>query len=199
MLVPGCYASWGDESSGGLHLDASTQVDANGDVDAGAEPAADADVEGNDSLAVLTVCGEGDESQHIVAPFQSPELHVIGIYEPLDGREVRVAVERSRSVQLVLSSYEPARWILTASPDTRIERVIVNGYFRPTVDVPTGTAIEIHSWEGANEYIAEFDYEWPQAERGTRGLTVVAQDLTGLALSSFVGCYAGSDFTLRTN
>lgn len=205
VLLAGCYASWGDDSPPGGDADADVDADTDADVDADTDSDVDVDADvdtdtdtdsdsdADSDVVISTICGEGDESLHVVEPFRSPELHVIGIYEPMEGRAVRVVIDRPGLVQVMLSSYEPADWTLIAGADTEVDRVIVNAYYEPTVAAPPGASVEIHSWEGGEDYVAEFDYGWPQADRGARGLAVVAQDLTSLDLSSFVGCYAASE------
>lgn len=76
-----------------------------------------------------------------VAPTPAPvsdELHVIGIYEPLirrgaDGEirsgEVTVFVDRpGRTVTLVLAAYERVGWVVSTTPDTKVERIILGGH-----------------------------------------------------------------------
>ncbi|ABD56407.1 hypothetical protein Jann_3490 [Jannaschia sp. CCS1] len=73
------------------------------------------------------------------------ELHLVGIYEPRDVRvegqpvrrgEVAVAVDRpGQSVALVLQSYDPVQWAITASADTHVARIIIGGHGSARSDV----------------------------------------------------------------
>lgn len=64
------------------------------------------------------------------------ELHAIGIYEGImetagrvHGPEARVHVDRpGASVTLLLTDYGPVRWFVTATPETRIERILLGGH-----------------------------------------------------------------------
>ena len=66
------------------------------------------------------------------------EMHMIGIYEPMqrrlrDGRveraDVPVIINRpAKTVTLVLGTYEPVRWVLHATDGTTVARVIVGGH-----------------------------------------------------------------------
>ena len=69
---------------------------------------------------------------------QSPEIHVIGVYEtrsdhsggfhPVGFASVEVTGTASVPVSLVLSSYEPTVWELSGAGLSFVETVIVNGY-----------------------------------------------------------------------
>lgn len=63
------------------------------------------------------------------------EVHAIGIYEAevhrgsrIGGPEVPVTVDRpGAGVVLVLTSFEPARWLVTTTPGTTLDRVVLGG------------------------------------------------------------------------
>lgn len=169
IWLTGCYASWSSPP--------------------GSDPGSD-----GGSFEPDSVCGSDDASVHVVEPFQSPELFVVGIYAPSNPPAVTVEVDRVGSVELVLSAYWSTDWTVTAGRDTQLERIIVNAGESATVDAPAGTEVEIH--DGGDEWdaVAEFDQRWPDANWGRRGLAVFAEELTGHPLSAFVGCAEGAVF-----
>lgn len=85
----------------------------------------------------------GAEASDIITPQTAEvtppdELHLVGIYEPHNDRQsdgsvgrgqVAVHIDRpGRTVALVLGSYDPVRWAVTASPDTDVARIIIGGH-----------------------------------------------------------------------
>ncbi|TKD03091.1 hypothetical protein [Polyangium fumosum] len=138
-------------------------------------------------------------------PVCGSELHLIGIYESHGNHgggvhpagAASVHVERQSSSILVLSSYEPVHWTVTAAEGVTIEKVILNGYHDQTADVPAGVPVEIH--DGPDGSLGAYAYAWPHAEGGsdTQGLVAAVQNVTGRALTSFHGCYQATQFTLH--
>ncbi|MDC3956683.1 hypothetical protein [Polyangium jinanense] len=138
-------------------------------------------------------------------PVCGSELHLIGIYESHGNHgggvhppgAASVHVERQSSSILVLSSYEPVHWTVTAAEGVTLEKVILNGYHDQTADVPAGVAVEIH--DGPDGSLGAYGYAWPHAEGGSDTQTLVAavENLTGRALTSFHGCYQATHFTLH--
>jgi hypothetical protein len=67
--------------------------------------------------------------------FAERELHVVGVYEGTGGGTAgKITVDRpGQSVTLFLSSYDSVTWQLTATPNTTIERVFLQGYYEQNV------------------------------------------------------------------
>ena len=133
------------------------------------------------------------------------ELHLVGIYESHGNHgggvhppgAATVHVERQSSSILVLSSYEPVHWTVTAAEGVTLEKVILNGYHGQSADVPAGVPVEIH--DGPDGSLGAYAYAWPHAEGGsdTQALVAAIENLTGRALTSFNGCYQATHFTLH--
>ncbi|HVK66582.1 MAG TPA: hypothetical protein VM694_18995 [Polyangium sp.] len=150
--------------------------------------------------------GPGGPGDVVVpAPVCGSELHLIGIYESHGNHgggvhpagAASVHVERQSSSILVLSSYEPVHWTVTAAEGVTLEKVILNGYHDQTADVPAGVPVEIH--DGPDGSLGAYGYAWPHAEGGsdTQALVAAAQNVTGRVLTSFHGCYQATQFTLH--
>lgn len=77
-----------------------------------------------------------------------------------------------------------------------LEHVILNGYDAHTVQ-GQGMALVTDVTGGPNYFVA-CGYFWPENDGGcdTPGLVAGAEALTGLTLTSFIGCYEGSSFSL---
>jgi hypothetical protein len=141
------------------------------------------------------MCQSGQLGAHVDAPFDSPELHILGVYEASANHNVAgsamVHIDRQGPVVLVLSSYEAVQWTVTAAQGTTIEQVFLNGYEKHTADVPQGT--EVIDKSGNGNYYVSHAYAW---DANAMTLATSVEQATGLELSSFHGCYRAVDFTL---
>jgi hypothetical protein len=125
------------------------------------------------------------------------QVHIVGVYQggrvagPMAGghplREVRVSVRASaRPVVLVLSSYEPVKWIVS-NQGARLAAVLLSGYHASTV-VGAGAAQvlrigSVHAYESNNA-----DY--------MRLRRLVWQYTGGREIRSFQGGYNGNEFSV---
>lgn len=141
----------------------------------------------------------------------SPELVVVGVYQPTDtpGTQdpILVTIKRTRPIVLVVSSRAATRWdIHAAVPGVQIEKLVVSG-FEPQQVALYG----MHDWMRTT-YINRFPgsetpswlgcgYEWPGAMTpgscNSAALVAAAEQLTGTKASLFVGCYEGNSFTIE--
>lgn len=130
-------------------------------------------------------------------------LVVIGLYEARGdssgsnhprGRAT-VALERPGHQVVLVSSYEPVDWEFTVGPGVVLDRVIASGYYRQGVVAPQGTSVQTSSHEERNSAEVPMAYEWKRAGPLVRR----AEELTGLALNAFHGCYRMSALTLHAN
>src|SRR5688572_28064805 len=107
------------------------------------------------------------------------EIHVIGVYETRSdhsgGYHPRgagsVNVTRPGRHVIVLSSYEPTDFTVTAAPGATIERIILNGYESHSVKAPAGAVIDNRSGSGA--YLSACAYEWPGDDQGCNTKSLV--------------------------
>lgn len=123
------------------------------------------------------------------------ELHAIGVYEGnirtngrIHGSEVRVSVDRTENpVILSLGSYEPVRWYIETTQDTRVEDILVHGY-RPNKSEVflNGDPVTPRVIEGAR-------FVYNQEGVSFRQLVEILGVETGInVLSSFHGSYSAT-------
>lgn len=134
--------------------------------------------------------------EHASTQGQSPQLHVISIYEPAENANgsVEVHVKRRGHSVLVLSAYSETTWKVVVEPHALVERILVSGYEPQHVVAPAGIPVEVHSYTQDREYLDGFGYEWPSYR--TTQLIDEAEAKEGHELTSFRGCYASSGFEI---
>ena len=174
--------------------------DCNGAVDDLADGSICGCGDGAPTLQVQASCGPGgyEPSSHIgiCAP---TELHIVGQYEAADDGESEVEITRTASpIVLVLSSYEPTRWLLNIGPGVQLTQIIINGYEASNLANPP-EGVEVLDLTGPGRYLSACAYVWPGDDQGcdTQSLVRGAERQTGLTLTSFQGCYSGAGFILR--
>jgi hypothetical protein len=159
-----------------------------------------------------------------VSKLENAELHVIGVYEGVtenyeeeqwwkkcdnmsiyvchdlyanthpEGR-VKVVIDAySKPIILGLSAYDPVHWIIDAPEKSKIEKVILSGYYKQRVSgLPDNTLLEIHSREkypcDSCTYGKGVFYSYKKPSENY-------QKLTGLKPSTFQGKYTGDTFRL---
>jgi len=110
---------------------------------------------------------------YVANAIQSPELHIIGVYEAsmLPGTprgEALIRIRRHSASTLVLSAYEPTRWTVRMEAGGRVDRVIATGYHRQEVVVePADAGVETTtiSYEDDQDMLG-VGYSWPsESER----------------------------------
>lgn len=152
--------------------------------------------------------GSDDFSAYIGSSSGNKELHLIGVYEAnadhknrdLSKSAIEIKVEpRNKPIILALSAYEPVQWNITAQPGVVIEKIIVNGYHNQTVSGVSGIPIEEHSYEETGNYIGDFIYKWGATAESsnTSSLVTKLEQRNGTSLTSFQGCYRGTNFTIK--
>jgi len=148
---------------------------------------------------------EQEEQPQPSQPSCGSELHILGVYETHSDHSYNnhppgaaaVHVERQGAMVLALSSYEPVHWTVTAEPGAVIEKVIINGYYDQSADVPPGVPVEIYA--GPAGSFGTYAYAWPAAEGGSDppGLVSAIEQAVGLQMTSFHGCYQSTSFVLH--
>lgn len=153
--------------------------------------------------------GSDDFSAYIGSSSGNKELHLIGVYEAnadhknrnyLSKSAIEIKVERrNKPIILALSAYEPVQWNITAEPGAVIEKIIVNGYHNQTVSGVSGIPIEEHSYEETGNYIGDFIYKWGATAESsnTSSLVTKLEQTNRTSLTSFQGCYRGTNFTIK--
>ena len=144
------------------------------------------------------LCNEGQGPLTSFAdPMPQPEeLHIVGVYQATNNA-ITVTINRTNiPLTVVLSSYEPVKFTLVLAPGVLLEHVILNGYNPHTLE-GEGTAM-VTDLSDNFDYLAACAYVWPESDGGCDTPTLVsgAEALTGLDLTTFVGCYEGISFTL---
>jgi len=161
------------------------------------------------STANCGLDGSDDFSAYIGSSSGNKELHLIGVYEAnadrgnrnyLSKSAIEIKVERrNKPIILALSAYEPVQWNITAEPGVVIEKIIVNGYHNQTVSGVSGIPIEEHSYEETGNYIGDFIYKWGATAESsnTSSLVTKLEQRNRTSLTSFQGCYRGTNFTIK--
>ncbi|WP_413167321.1 hypothetical protein ACL6C3_11585 [Capilliphycus salinus ALCB114379] len=157
--------------------------------------------------ATCGVGGSGNFSAFVPPTSGDKELHLVGVYEshphhsgnnhPMGEAQVRVT-RQGKPMILALSSYEPVNWKIDIAPGVKIEKIIVNGYHDQKVTGVSGVPIEEYSYKETGKFLGDFLYDWNSANnQGTGGLVSQLNQLTETELTSFQGCYRGTQFEIR--
>jgi hypothetical protein len=134
-------------------------------------------------------------------------LHLVSVYETIDGDfqqhpqgEAHVDFRLPGSNVLALSAYEPTRWVVDVAPGARLQKIVVFGYHEQVVSAPARVQVEIHDTTTGSTY-APCGYSLPYNGGGcdTDALIADVEAVTGLALSSFHGCYHASEIVLASS
>lgn len=142
------------------------------------------------------MCIANDLTTFVEPMPQAEELHIVSVYQATNNA---ITVDITRTgvpMTLVLSSYEPVAFTLTLAPGVLLDHVILNGYEPHSVQGQGGAMVTDLS--GQFNYLAACGYFWPMNDGGcdTPGLVMGAEQLTGLQLTAFAGCYEGSSFSI---
>jgi hypothetical protein len=127
-------------------------------------------------------------------PSGEVELNIIGLYEP-EG-DLVVTVERTAPMVLVLSCSSRATWFLDPAPGTQIQQVIFNGYYEQIGVIPGDIPFENFDYDVRGNYLGA-GYGNDCGGGATDKLVPALEELTGLKLRSFFGCYRTGQITLR--
>ncbi|WRH67493.1 MAG: hypothetical protein RSE13_03640 [Planktothrix sp. GU0601_MAG3] len=156
-------------------------------------------------VAKNQTCGVGgsdDFNHYLIKTSQSKELHLIGVYEANPNHSgnqrspgtISVNINRqNQPIILALSSYEPVNWKLNIQPGVIIEKIILNGYYDQNIVGVSGIPIQEYSQEVTNQTLGNFPYQWNGV---SSTLINQLQQQTGLEITSFQGCYRGTEFKI---
>ncbi|MCW6051484.1 hypothetical protein K4039_15660 [Lyngbya sp. CCAP 1446/10] len=168
------------------------------------------------SAANCGIGGSDDFSAYVGSSSSDKELHLIGVYEANSEhgngnlsksalakptKRIEINVEpRNKPIILALSAYEPVNWNINVEPGTVIEKIIVNGYHNQTVSGVSGIPIEEYSYEETGNYIGNFIYKWGATTESpnTPSLVTKLEQINRTSLTSFQGCYRGTNFSIKS-
>lgn len=124
------------------------------------------------------------------------QVEAVGVYEGSSSpasqagqrmRDVEVKIRRSaKPVLLVLSSYEPVRWILKQEPGARLAAVLVSGYHQSEVRGAGSTRV----------VMSGTSYAYQPDSEGYHQLNRDVKRLTGKTIYMFQGRYEGKSFSV---
>ncbi|WP_437965972.1 SPRY domain-containing protein [Sorangium sp. So ce260] len=139
-----------------------------------------------------------DFSSYKAEPDGTTELHILGIYERGEGGpKAAVHVSRTTEMVLALSSYSFTQWTVTVDPGAQLQGIVLVGHEPSRVTAPSGIPIStiIYNEDGSR---IEPGYTWPNAPGGidTPDLIRSVEEITGLTMTSFGGCFDGASFTV---
>ncbi|MEB3277571.1 MAG: hypothetical protein VKK42_01440 [Lyngbya sp.] len=159
-------------------------------------PTATCGVGGSQDFSAFVTSASGDKELHLVGVYESHPHHS-GNHHPMGEAQVRVT-RQGKPIILALSSYEPVNWKIEVERGVEIEKIIVNGYHDQKVTGVSGVPIEEYSYKETGKYLGDFLYKWTSAENtGTSALVTQLNQLTGTELTSFQGCYRGTQFEIQ--
>lgn len=162
-------------------------------------------------IALNGTCGVGGSDDFSGLNFSSQtdrELHLIGIYEANANHGgnhhptgiVDININRQdKPIILALSAYEPVEWKLNLEPGVKVEKIILNGYHDQKISGVSGIPIDEYSVKGTGQNLGNFAYQWNSVSTDplTPPLSTQIQKQTGLPVTSFQGCYRGTQFQIQ--
>lgn len=149
------------------------------------------------------VDGTRDFSAFVTSSNSDRELHLIGVYEANANHTrdnnstgtIDVKIDRQdKPIILALSSYEPVIWNLNLEPDVVIEKIIVNGYHTQQITGVNNIPIQQYTYEQTGQSLGSFVYKW---DDNSQVLVEPLTQITGTTLTSFQGCYRGTEFQIN--
>jgi hypothetical protein len=158
-----------------------------------------------------TACGVGgsdDFSAFFNTPRGNKELHLVGVYEARSDHQggyhptgnIDINIKRQDlPVILVLSAYEPVQWNVTLEAGANLEKIIVNGYHDQKISGISGIPIQEFSYQETGNYFGKFAYKWNKFSPNSDTVSLVnkLEQFTETNLTSFQGCYRGTNFTIE--
>jgi cysteine-rich repeat protein len=140
----------------------------------------------------------------------APEVNVVSVYESNGDHSggnhpngtFSLHVDRLGPQILVLASYEPITWTVTAAEGTEILEIVASGYHAQTVNAPAGIPIDIVSYDQTGNFLGcayEYPDQDPTSGCETPDLFAAVEAYLGTEITSFNGCYQMSEATLNTD
>lgn len=137
------------------------------------------------------------------AVLRETEVHVFGTYETVTSRGFRehrrgtvtVNLERTAPQVLVLSAYEPTRWVIAPAPGAQLRAVIVSGYHAHQVEAPRSARIINLSGDGRYLAASGNPGDGSGLADNAAGLIAGVEGYLGAPVSSYHGCYRATAVT----
>ncbi len=146
------------------------------------------------SLLELTCADEATDKKSVSA-IEDRELHLISVYQgrtrtdgKIHGGKATVKVDRpGKTVTLVLSSYESITWSITATPETKLAKVILGGYHRQAAAGLDDKVVLVNAFHEGGQSQQRLYHAYDVQSSTFRRLVREVNGLTGLEISSFQG------------
>lgn len=157
------------------------------------QPQSTCGLSGSDDFSSYRVTAQGKRELHLIAVYEARSDHR-GNHHPTG--TITVTVEpQAKPIVLALSAYEPVAWQIYLEPGAIVEKIILNGYYQQTVVGVTGVPVLDYSDQGTGQALGISAYRWGNdPDSGTDQLVPQLEKLAGVSLTSFQGCYRGTDF-----
>ncbi|MGB3535252.1 MAG: hypothetical protein WBA13_17265 [Microcoleaceae cyanobacterium] len=152
---------------------------------------------GSGTVSTFYNSSKGDQELHLVSVYEANANHSHGNH-PTGLAEVKIT-RQDKPIILALSSYEPVKWQLQLAPGVQIEKIILNGYHDQQIAGVSGIPVEEYSYQDTGNYLGNFPYRWESVADSSTSPELVNQlnKLTGTPLTSFQGCYRGTQFKIQ--
>ena len=156
----------------------------------------DCGVGGSQDFSAYVTSSVGDKELHLISVYEAHSDHSSG-YHPSGAIDVKVERQQKPMI-LALSSYEPVRWYLTLDPGVEIKRVILSGYHKQTISGADGIPVDRQDYSGGIS-VRNFPYASTSVYEAPENSSFVArlERMTGTRLTSALGCYRGTEFTIK--
>lgn len=154
-------------------------------------------IEGSDDFSGFNFLSEGKQELHVISIYETNTDH-FGDHHPMGTVSVQIHPQE-KPIILALSAYEPVNWKLNLKPGAKVEKIILNGYYTQTVSGVSGIPIEEYSFKGTGKSLGSFTYEWEfvSNDPSLPPLLPRLEQKTKLPITSFQGCYRGTEFEIK--
>lgn len=154
-------------------------------------------IEGSDDFSGMKIASQDKQELHVISIYETNTNH-FGNHHPTGTVSVQIQ-RQEKPIVLALSAYEPVNWQLNLEPGVKVEKIILNGYYRQTVSGVSGIPIEEYSFKGTGQSLGDFTYEWEFVSRDPSLPPLLPQleQKTQLPITSFQGCYRGTQFEIQ--
>jgi hypothetical protein len=133
----------------------------------------------------------------------SAAVHVVAVrgdlhhatLDPVEGKARVNADAPGKPIVIVLAAEGPMRWTVTASPQTRIQKIVAFGGGRQTVSAPTGVGVITRSPLDRRDYALAVGFQTSERQR----FVSAVQNQFGTTLASLQCSDYRPSFTISTN
>jgi hypothetical protein len=154
--------------------------------------------------ALIYDCAKGcNVSSYMADTVGNPEVHIFGVsefiptfiddYSSRAEGHVYILRNSGNPMVLVLSSAEPATWVIHNESGADIQRIILNGKFAHEIE--GADDIPVTDRSGDNYLVYNEVYEWDTD--AAQDLAEGVEKIVGVPITSFSGCYRASQFIIK--